>query len=468
VYWRLLVVESLRRRQNGSSISIVNGEIREKIMRRKSFGNRKSFVLVVAIFGFVLPLLLGSNARAQSQTFPLKFYGIPGFQAGVVSSNISMYPEVFAGSIEIADSALGIPDNIILYRDPAFLKFDAQISTSRGLYEFDLADPNDKFPGDPYTVNHVTKSDLVQGLRLDDNGQPKRFDSPTTSTCCLSEIRKVVTGVTVGPELTLYDGDTFDYVELADGTLLVRKNLAGRTPVATVGGIWSFNPGQGDTHYSGIYFIGTPPIVVPAPAITVTPTTLGFLTVGTETTLSKSLTVKNTANGGILTGNVPTLVAPFSVTAGGGAFSLSAGQAKNVTVQFTPTTPGAVTANLVITSNDPNKPSTTVKVTGTGQTGQLSVLSTVTFFSKPTVPKAGTLTIRNLGLGVLHGNVGTSTGPFVVTVGGGAFTLSHSQTKVVTIQFTPPTKGSFMGALPLQSDDPNHLSLNVNLKGTGQ
>jgi hypothetical protein len=39
---------------------------------------------------------------------------------------------------------------------------------------------------------------------------------------------------------------------------------------------------------------------------------------------------------------------------------------------------------------------------------------------------------------------------------------------VVTVQFMPPTKGSFMGVLPLQSDDPQHLSLNVNLQGTGQ
>jgi hypothetical protein len=54
-----------------------------------------------------------------------------------------------------------------------------------------------------------------------------------------------------------------------------------------------------------------------------------------------------------------------------------------------------------------------------------------------------------------------------VTVSG-AFTLTHLQTKVVTIQFTPPAKGPFIGLLPLLSDDPKHLSFNVNLKGTGQ
>jgi hypothetical protein len=79
-----------------------------------------------------------------------------------------------------------------------------------------------------------------------------------------------------------------------------------------------------------------------------------------------------------------------------------------------------------------------------------------------------TLTLKNAGLGRLHGNVGASTGAFAVKAGGGTFTLDNKQTLAVTIQFTPPAKGSAIGILPITSDDPKHLSFNVNLKGAGK
>jgi hypothetical protein len=78
------------------------------------------------------------------------------------------------------------------------------------------------------------------------------------------------------------------------------------------------------------------------------------------------------------------------------------------------------------------------------------------------------LTIKNAGLGVLDGNVAASTGPFAVTVGGGAFVLNYNQSRIVTIKFTPTAVGAVTGVLPITSNDPKHLSLNVALKGTGK
>jgi hypothetical protein len=226
-------------------------------------------------------------------------------------------------------------------------------------------------------------------------------------------------------------------------------------------------PAPGDSAYSiGAFEYGG---VVPAPTLTLSPMSLGFLSVGIGKTKTLPLTIKNSGKGGTLTGNVATVSAPFTVTSGGGGFSLSPGQTKIVAVEFVPTIVGAVSATLVITSNDPKHASVNVKITGTGQSGDLSVPSLLTFLTTSGGTSfTKTLTIRNLGLGVLHGNVGTSTGPFAVTAGGGAFTLDDGKTQIVTIQFTPIEKGAAAGVLPITSDDPKHLSVGVNLKGTGK
>ena len=201
-----------------------------------------------------------SFTATPSQSFALTFYGVPRLQSGV-QPNISLYTKIFSGTFEIASAALGIPNNLILYRNPAFLAFDVPIATAVSSYDFNLENPRIKFPGDPYPVNGGTQTDPVQGLRLDAGGNPQRFDTPSTFASNRANIRDYTTDPWPGgprPEFTLFDNDSpdFDFVELADGTLLHRKDLAGRTPVASVAGNWSFGPNQLDPAvYSGIYII---------------------------------------------------------------------------------------------------------------------------------------------------------------------------------------------------------------------
>jgi hypothetical protein len=77
------------------------------------------------------------------------------------------------------------------------------------------------------------------------------------------------------------------------------------------------------------------------------------------------------------------------------------------------------------------------------------------------------LTIRNTGLGVLHGTANAVTGHFEVTSGSGASTLENKKTRTVMIEFMPianvPATGS---TLPITtSDDPTHVRVLVNLTG---
>jgi HYDIN/CFA65/VesB family protein len=55
--------------------------------------------------------------------------------------------------------------------------------------------------------------------------------------------------------------------------------------------------------------------------------------------------------------------APFSAT-GTGPFALAPGNSRQVKVTFSPTSMGTFSAQLTITSDDPNRPSINVPITG--------------------------------------------------------------------------------------------------------
>ena len=113
-----------------------------------------------------------------------------------------------------------------------------------------------------------------------------------------------------------------------------------------------------------------------------------------------------------------------------------------------------------------------VTLAGTGAPGRLVIARRLAF------PKivAGTslvkqLSITNSGLGVLHGNIGTIIGlsePFSV-IAGGSFTLSHNQSTLVEIEFSPGEAGVYSGRpLAVTSDDPAHSAISVIVSGSAK
>jgi hypothetical protein len=70
---------------------------------------------------------------------------------------------------------------------------------------------------------------------------------------------------------------------------------------------------------------------------------------------------------GMLDGSVSGLaVAPFSAT-GTGPFVFAPGNSRRVRVTFAPTSKGTFSAQLIITSDDPDRPSINVPITGTAK-----------------------------------------------------------------------------------------------------
>jgi len=204
---------------------------------------------------------------------------------------------------------------------------------------------------------------------------------------------------------------------------------------------------------------------------------IGFGSVGTETNKSKTFTIKNSSKKGTLTGNIEPLSAPYTVTSVPSlSFNLAPGAKQPVTVEFAPTSLGANKVTLSINSNTPKHPVESVHISGTGAGGKISVPASLTLSSGLHPTKVGALvtknlTIKNTGLGLLTVTVDESgiLPPFTITPVGGTFPLTHLQTQVFSITFTPTAKGAVTAKLGITSNDPNpkHDDVIVTLKGTG-
>jgi PEP-CTERM motif len=226
--------------------------------------------LIVSFIGVMVGGLLITGA-ARAASFDITFYGVR-FPATPIQPNISDYTNIFTGTFEIADSALGIPNNLILFRDPAFLAFDASFTTAVRTYDFNLQDPLIKVPGD--LVPSVTLIP-AQGIRLDSAGSPQRFDTPASAfgnTARFIDLH--FPGLGAPPEMALIDDDTtatLPDVLLADGSIVRADNPRAGGAVARFAGEWTFNGlAFGDNvMFEGLYSltpVAASPNPVPEPA----------------------------------------------------------------------------------------------------------------------------------------------------------------------------------------------------------
>jgi hypothetical protein len=149
--------------------------------------------------------------------------------------------------------------------------------------------------------------------------------------------------------------------------------------------------------------------------------------------------------------------------------TLNAGQSTSFTVQFAPTTGGAVSGNVSITSNGSN-PTLSIPLSGTG-------LAAGTLSANPTSLAFGSVQVSsNKSLSETLTNTGGST----VTISqanltGAAFSISGltlpttliaNQSITFTVFFAPTSAGSASGNLSVVSTATNS-PLNIALSGTG-
>ena len=103
------------------------------------------------------------------------------------------------------------------------------------------------------------------------------------------------------------------------------------------------------------------------PDISVATTSLAFGSVTVGTSKTKTLTIHNVGTAALTITDITVAGSQFSRGTLPG--TIAAGSSANVNVTFSPTSTGSKSATLTIVSNDPDEPSVTVALSGTGVTG---------------------------------------------------------------------------------------------------
>ena len=208
------------------------------------------------------------------------------------------------------------------------------------------------------------------------------------------------------------------------------------------------------------------------PALTVNLASLSFGDVTIGSSSSQSVTLTSTGTGPVQVSAAAISGNGFTVSGANFPVTLNPKQAITLTVQFKPTTAGAVSGNLAINSNSSTNPTAIVSLSGTGAatTSQLTLGSSSLSFGNVTVGSASTqsVTLTSSGTGPLTINAATASGTGF-TVSGASFpvTLNPKQSVTLTVQFRPATTGAVTGKLTVTSNSSTNPTATASLSGTG-
>jgi len=211
---------------------------------------------------------------------------------------------------------------------------------------------------------------------------------------------------------------------------------------------------------------------VPAPNLTLSPTSISFGQSQIGTKVSRTLTLTSTGNAPLDINTITVSGAAFSVGTLSLPSTLQPNQQLTVTVTFDPTTEGPDVGTLTVASNDPSGPAT-VSLGGNGTTAaapQLTVSPTaVNFGNVPlNVASKQSITLTSTGTAPVTISAATVSGP-PFTVSGATFplTLNPDQSVTLQLQFNPTATGAASGQLTLTSDSTTGATTNIQLRGTG-
>ncbi len=180
----------------------------------------------------------------------------------------------------------------------------------------------------------------------------------------------------------------------------------------------------------------------PAPACSLSTTSLDFGAPPAGVAVQRSFTITN-IGGGFVTGLIVESCFTYSIVSGGGSFSLGAGASRDVVVQYFSASGTGGDCNI-------NLGSDCGQVACTAEPPPVCSLSTENLdFGTVTVGyyRDGYLTITNIGGGVLSGDVTESCTGFRIVSGGGKYDLSAGQSRNVTVRFQPDAGGTYACSL---------------------
>jgi hypothetical protein len=242
----------------------------------------------------------------------------------------------------------------------------------------------------------------------------------------------------------------------ASGQITINSNSAsGNTTVVTL-------TGTGTTVSS--------PQTSPQLAVSATSLSFGNVTVNTATT--QSLTLTSTGTSPVTVSATTISGAGFAIVGGGLPVALNPTQSVTLQVLFDPTTPGAASGQVTISSNSTVGGTALVALNGMGTAApspQLNVSAATLSFGSVTVNTATTqsLTLTSTGTSPVTVNSATIVGTgFTVTGGSLPATLSPSQSMTLQVQFSPTATGAASGQITINSNSSGGNTTLVSLSGT--
>ena len=220
--------------------------------------------------------------------------------------------------------------------------------------------------------------------------------------------------------------------------------------------------------------------VTPGPEITVSPMSIDFgdQEVDAGQTGASSVTITNDGTAPLSITGVSlagTDLGEFAITSDTGETTLAAAQTRTVQLAFDPTSVGAKSAVLRVTSDDDDEATVDVALSGTGVFREITVSPMSVDFGDQEVDagqtSASSVTITNDGTTPLSitgvSLAGTDLGEFAITSDTGETTLAAAQTRTVQLAFDPTSVGAKSAVLRVTSDDDDEATVDVDLSGTG-
>lgn len=202
--------------------------------------------------------------------------------------------------------------------------------------------------------------------------------------------------------------------------------------------------------------------------LTPNPTSLSFgnVAVGSNTSLSLTLTNTGTATANISAATISGT--GFTVVSGNLATSIPVGQSVTAQVQFAPTSAGAVTGGLSVTSDAANSP-LSISLNGTGMQSGFSISPGSLSFGNVIVGQSSSqnVTLSNTGNSSLAVSLATISGTgFSMSGLTLPATISAGQNVSFSVQFAPTVTGAATGSIIFTDGAPNSPQT-LSLAGSG-
>ncbi|MGB5409533.1 MAG: choice-of-anchor D domain-containing protein, partial [Thiogranum sp.] len=285
-------------------------------------------------------------------------------------------------------------------------------------------------------------------------------------------------GTSIANAINQIDGDDSDGQGDSNGTEIA----VDAQPGWTTGQVPLFDSGNGASAGSSTAANAgvSPPLdpVAAVPDIAVAPTTLAFgiVDVGNSNTQTTTITNNGTAVLNVTALNLSGSNEFALGTAPNTPFTVAPNGSETVDVVYTPVDNGADTGSLAIVSDDPDSPTVTVTLTGTGNVVvadacNFTVAPAALGFGNTDIGTSPTLstTVTNSGTAACNITaIVSGSAEFALASGSPVTVAANGGTAAVTVSYTPADVGADVGNLDLTSDDNNNpQTVDVPLAGNG-